>query len=96
MKEKLFNSNSLIKYQRYSRNLVALYFITLTLLSATSIWVSVEAIYWGVVGLLLIALLRVLVFAHEFRKAGLFRFSLLSYLLGVVILSTVALKYWIL
>ncbi len=92
----MFDSKSLIRYQRYSRNLIALYFIGLTVLSVCKIWSSQAAVYWGVVGILILAFLRVFIFAQEFRKAGLYRFSLLSYLLGVVLLSTVVLRFWIL
>jgi len=95
LKEILFDSRSLILFQRYSRNLIALHFIVLTVLNVCKIWSSETAIYWGVVGVLILAFLRVFIFAQEFRKAGLYRFSLLSYLLGIILLSTVVLRFWV-
>ena len=96
MKEILFNIKPLVRYQRICRNLLAAYFIAVTALAVFGIWYSRAAVYWGVLALLLLVFGRLFVFAVQFQKAKMYRFALLSYLLGVILLSTVVLRYWVL
>ena len=96
MKENYFDTGSLIRWQRWSWYIFSAYFAIVTVMFVAGNRLAETLTVWGIVGILASTLLKIFLFVRQFQKAGLFRFSLLSYLLVVILLSTVILKYWIL
>jgi len=96
MKENYFDTTPLIKWQRWSWYIFSAYFALVTVLFVAGSGIAETLTVWGIVGILVSTLLKIFLFVKQFQKARLFRFSLLSYLLVVILLSTVILKYWIL
>ena len=96
MKEKYFDTTHLIRWQRWSWYIFSAYFAAVTVLYVAGSGLAETLTFWGIAGILGSTLLKISLFVWQFQKAKLYRFSLLSYLLVVILLSTVILKYWIL
>ena len=96
MNENYFDTTSLIRWQRWSWYIFSAYFALVTVLYVAGSAMAEMLTVWGIVGILVSTMLKIFLFVTQFQKAGLYRFSLLSYLLVVILLSTVILKYWIL
>ena len=96
MNENYFDTMPLIKWQRWSWYIFSAYFALVAALFVAGSPIAETLTAWGIAGILVSTVLKVFLFVRQFQRAGLFRFSLLSYLLVVILLSTVILKYWIL
>ena len=96
MNEQYFNLQPLIKYQKIVWKAIFLYFLATIVTYFFDSSLAEKLTVGGLIGILIITLLKIVLFIQQFQKAKLFRFALLSYLLIVLLLSTIALRYWIL
>jgi hypothetical protein len=72
------------------------YFLVAAGLYVLGVDIARQVTFWGVVLLLGITLSKLVIIAEQFRVAEMRRFRNLSYLLGLLLLSTILLKYFVL
>lgn len=83
----------MIRMQQISWYLLTIYFAATVLIGLFMPHVARGMAWLGVTAILLITLARTFVMARQFQHAHMFRFSLLSWLLAFLILSTVLLRF---
>ncbi len=93
MRENRLSARPLIVLQRALRYLFFIWFLIVTALSLTGNTVATELAFWGIIIVLVGTITRLLLTAELFRRSALYRHWLLSYILLVILLSTVILKY---
>ena len=95
MKEKVFNSGILIKLQRITWYLVLAYFGAVSAM----FWLDMDrASFFAPYGVILVLVatgIKLIVMAEQYRLAGLRRFWGLSYLLVMIMIAIVVVRYWL-
>lgn len=95
MKEKMFYIAPLILFQKVSWVVFFGLFAAATVMGLLDIPYARELADASVIGLLVVTFSKTFLFAHQFRRAGLNQYYLLSLVLALVLLSTIALNYWL-
>ena len=96
MNDEPYQISRLIGLQR-----MAWYFFFGYFLVAAGLWglgagIADQVTFWGVVLLLVLTLSKLVLIAEQFRVAQMRRFQMLSYILALLLLSTILLKYFVL
>lgn len=95
MKEKIFDIAPLIFLQRASWVIFFGLFGVAAVMGLLNIPYAKKLADASVIGVLVVTFSKTLLFARQFRSAGLKRYYQLSLILALVLLSTIALNYWI-
>ncbi|MDH4157660.1 MAG: hypothetical protein OEW00_10345 [candidate division Zixibacteria bacterium] len=96
MNDEPYQISRLIGLQR-----TAWYFFFAYFVVAAGLWVlgadiAGRVTFWGVVLVLAVTLSELVIIAEQFRVAEMRRFQILSYVLALLLLSTIVLKYFVL
>ena len=92
MNKQIFNSEPLIKLQRYSWYFLLVYFIFAFCIYMLGIDMSVDLGFVGVLIVLAMTLVKLLLMAEQFRKMKLTRFTYIAYLLLVILMITIIVR----
>lgn len=93
MTERRYDTTSLIRLQQISWYVALAYFGILAVLAVIGIDNAVDLARYGVIYVLVITLTKLFIMAHQFRAVNLRKFSFLSYLLVLILVSIVLLRY---
>ena len=95
MKEKVFNTDILIKVQRVTWYLVLIYFAAISAMFWLDMSQAPVLAPYGVILILAATGIKLIVMAEQYRLAGLRRFWGLSYLLVLILVAIVIVRYWL-
>jgi len=95
MKEKMFNTDMLIKLQQVVWYLVLVYFAVISALFMLDFQGVFKLAGYGIIFIIATTALKLVVMAEQFRKAGLRRFWGLAYLLILILAAIVAGDYFL-
>ncbi|UCG61731.1 MAG: hypothetical protein JSV52_00125 [Candidatus Zixiibacteriota bacterium] len=95
MREKVFNVELLIKVQRVTWYLVLIYFAVVYALFLLDFAGASDLVAYGIVLILAATAAKLVVMAEQFRKAGLLRFSILAYVLVLMLAAIVVQRYFL-
>ncbi|HOD66186.1 MAG TPA: hypothetical protein PLR32_00210 [candidate division Zixibacteria bacterium] len=95
MREHYFRTDIVVRLQRWFWWTIVLLFGAATALWAVDAGRARWVTTWGINVVFLIVAFIIVLMAELFRRARLYRYALLSYLLLVILLSTIALKLYV-
>lgn len=95
MRERYFQVSTLVRLQALSWYLFGLWFGAATIMFCVELPLAADLAFWGVITVLAVVAVIVVLIAELFRRSRLYRYWLLSYMLLVILLSTVILKTWL-
>lgn len=96
MKEIQPNMRSLLLTQRTLWYLILVWFAATTVLSVFGFPVGAPMAVWGIILVLAATFVRLIFLSEFFRRSALFRNWLLTYLLALILLTAIAVKYLLL
>jgi len=94
VKENGFSIRPLIVLHGVLWYLFLCWFLLVTVLCLTGERVAGELAYWGIILILAGTAARLFLTAELFRRSALYRYWLLSYMVLLILLSTIILKLW--
>lgn len=95
MREKMFNTEVLIKLQQAVWYLVLVYFAVISALFLLDFEGVFELAAYGVIFIIATTVLKLVVMAEQFRRAGRRKFWALAYLLIIILAAIVAGDYFL-
>ncbi|MFQ6008676.1 MAG: hypothetical protein ACE5K8_06960 [Candidatus Zixiibacteriota bacterium] len=95
MKERYFRIKGLMRLQSIAWYAFLGFFLSATALFFFESPAADHIANWGIVVIFGLTLTKIIILSEQFRAARLYRFWLLSYLLVVIVLSTVLLKMYL-
>ncbi len=95
MREAYFHTPVITLLQRWAWYLLTLWFGVASILYGYSHPLAGAVARWGVVAMLAVIVLKVILIAELFRRARIYRYWLLGYMLLAILLFTVVLKTYL-
>ena len=96
MNNEPYQISRLVGLQRMAWYIFFAYFLVAACLHLLVADIAYRVTFWGVILLLGVTLSKLVIIAEQFRAAEMRRFQILSYVLALLLLSTILLKYFVL